>query len=82
MFRKDHKQSSTRNSGALLFYVPMEYYMYIIYSKTKNRYYIGSTANLVERLVKHNQNHKGFTGINSDWELVYSGNYGTKEEAY
>ncbi len=50
----------------------MKYKTYILYSKTKDSYYIGSTADeLDERLRKHNTNHKGFTGSVNDWEVVY-----------
>jgi len=58
------------------------YHFYIIYSKKAHKYYIGHTSNLSERLVKHNANHKGFTGTYCDWEIVYSEDYETKSEAY
>ncbi|MCW3102169.1 MAG: excinuclease subunit [Bacteroidetes bacterium] len=61
----------------------MIYYVYILYSATKNRYYIGYTGDdLKERLRKHNSNHKGFTGGIGDWELKYSEEYPGKESAY
>ena len=47
-------------------------YAYILFSKSKNKYYIGSTSNLEERLNKHNSNHKGFTGGIGDWKIIYS----------
>jgi len=55
--------------------------MYILYSKSINKYYIGITSNLVNRIKKHNSNHKGFTGKTNDWEVVYSENYDSKKEA-
>ncbi|WP_207422150.1 GIY-YIG nuclease family protein [Desertivirga brevis] len=39
------------------------YIVYILYSSSLNKYYIGSTSNLPERLRKHNTKHKGFTGV-------------------
>ena len=48
------------------------HYTYILFSKSKNKYYIGSTSNLEERLNKHNSNHKGFTGGIGDWKIIYS----------
>ena len=48
------------------------HYAYILFSKSKNKYYIGSTSNLEERLNKHNSNHKGFTGGIGDWKIMYS----------
>ncbi len=47
-------------------------YTYILYSEILDRYYIGSTRDLVsERLYKHNHQHKGFTSTVSDWQVVY-----------
>ena len=48
------------------------HHTYILFSKSKNKYYIGSTSNLEERLNKHNSNHKGFTGGIGDWKIIYS----------
>ena len=47
------------------------FYAYILYSKIRNKYYVGSTSNLVERLKKHNTNHSGFTGHTGDWIIVW-----------
>ncbi|QXU40628.1 GIY-YIG nuclease family protein [Pedobacter sp. D749] len=47
------------------------FYAYILYSKNRDRYYIGSTINLTERLKKHNTNHAGFTGHTGDWGIVW-----------
>ena len=56
--------------------------VYILFSVTKNKYYIGFTAdNLQERIRKHNSNHKGFTGGVGDWELKYSELFNAKPEA-
>ncbi|WP_366914021.1 GIY-YIG nuclease family protein [Niabella sp.] len=43
------------------------FYVYILHSPAKNKYYIGFTGdNLQERLRKHNANHKGFAGTEHD----------------
>ena len=47
------------------------HHTYILFSKSKNKYYIGSTSNIQDRIIKHNSNHKGFTGKMNDWEIVY-----------
>ena len=57
------------------------YHTYILFSIIKNKYYIGSTSNLEERIKKHNSNHKGFTGGVGDWQVVYQENYKSKSEA-
>ena len=59
----------------------MNYKVYILFSKSKNRFYIGYTADLEERIKRHNQKSKGFTGSNNDWELVYQEQFLTKEAA-
>jgi putative endonuclease len=43
------------------------YFVYILYSPTRNKYYIGNCENLQARLNKHNTNHSGFTGKTGDW---------------
>jgi putative endonuclease len=48
------------------------YHVYILFSPSKNKYYIGYTGDeLLERIRKHNSNHKGFTGKRGDWKLVH-----------
>ena len=55
------------------------YIVYILYSSTINKYYIGYTADAMqERLRKDNSNHKGFTGKVDDWQVVYTENYSEK----
>jgi len=60
----------------------MEFIVYILFSETKNKFYIGFTSNLAERLVRHNQKSKGFTESVNDWQIVYTENYETKETAH
>ena len=56
---------------------------YILYSKAKDRYYIGYTTDVLEeRIRRHNTNHQGFTGKTSDWQLVYSEVYSNKLQAH
>jgi len=60
----------------------MDFYLYILYSFQIDKYYIGHTHNLLERLRKHNSKHSGFTGITNDWQIVYKENFTSKNEAY
>jgi putative endonuclease len=60
----------------------MEHFTYILFSPSKGKYYIGYTSDLVKRIRRHNEKSKGFTGKNSDWILVYSEIYSSKELAY
>jgi putative endonuclease len=59
----------------------MKFIVYILFSESKNRFYIGFTSNLEDRIIRHNQKSKGFTGNVNDWKVVYIENYNTKEEA-
>jgi putative endonuclease len=56
------------------------YYVYILYSKDIDKFYIGSTADIGQRVYKHDQKHRGFTAQTQDWQLVYSESYQTKAE--
>ena len=59
----------------------MPFIVYIIYSSTKNKFYIGFTSDIEERIIRHNQKSKGFTGSTNDWKIVYTETYLTKSEA-
>ena len=56
--------------------------VYILYSKSADRYYVGHSCDDLEiRLRKHNSNHKGFTGKFDDWEVVYTETHSSKSAA-
>ena len=57
------------------------YFLYILNSPSRKKYYIGYTSNPDDRLVKHNSKHKGFTHGVKDWEIVYTEQFQTKQEA-
>ena len=58
-------------------------YIYILYSSSLDKYYIGHTSTTVEeRLCKHLQKHKGFTATANDWKVVYTEKFSNKSEAY
>ncbi len=59
----------------------MGYSVYILFSRQLDKYYVGYTADLYDRLYKHNHEHKGFTSASSDWKLVYSESFDTKQKA-
>ena len=58
----------------------MSYYVYILYSTKLDKFYIGSTQNIEERLKSHLSNHTGFTTRAKDWEVCYSETYASKNE--
>jgi putative endonuclease len=56
--------------------------VYILFSESLDRYYIGSTTmSAEERLVKHLTNHTGFTGKAKDWVIVHAESFADKSEA-
>ena len=59
----------------------MPYTVYILHSLTKDKFYIGYTDNLTERIIRHNQKSKGFTGSTNDWILVYQEEFKSQSEA-
>ena len=49
------------------------FYVYVLFSKTHEIYYVGSNSMVVEeRLRRHLSANKGFTARAKDWEVVYS----------
>ena len=57
------------------------YTVYILYSERINKYYIGSSSNVQERLRKHNNASKGFTNKGRPWLLVYTEEFENKAGA-
>ena len=57
------------------------FFIYIIYSQKLDKYYIGYTTDIEDRLSKHNRNSKGFTNTGKPWILVYSESFSSKKEA-
>ncbi len=55
--------------------------VYIIFSAFLDRYYVGSTANIEDRLFRHKNSGSKSTKSASDWELVYSEEFDTRSEA-
>ena len=50
---------------------------YILYNKEINKYYIGSTNNLVRRLIEHNRHQTKSTNRRGKWEIIYSEDFDT-----
>ena len=58
-------------------------YLYVLYSESLDRYYIGSTrGSLEERLRRHLSDHKGFTGKAKDWKICYHEFYSDYKNAF
>lgn len=59
------------------------HFVYIIYSKQADHYYIGQSEDLNRRLIEHNSHlyQESFTKVASDWELVMSLRCASKRQA-
>jgi putative endonuclease len=57
-----------------------EYCVYIL-KNDQHRYYVGSTSDLRDRLIRHNNGESLATRGRGPWRLVYRESYGTKSEA-
>jgi putative endonuclease len=59
----------------------MPFIVYIIYSKSLDSFYVGHTANLDDRLFRHNNSGSKSTKKAKDWILVYQEAFPTRAEA-
>jgi putative endonuclease len=59
----------------------MNYFVYILYSKSKDRFYIGHTHDLNQRLLQHNAGRTPSTKAGRPWIIVYSETYNDKGSA-
>jgi putative endonuclease len=50
----------------------MSYKLYILYSSDIDKYYVGQTSDLSERLKSHMDKMSPYTSIANDWRLVYT----------
>jgi putative endonuclease len=50
----------------------MPYYVYVLESLLDETYYVGSCANVSERLVRHNEGRSLYTKGKRPWKLLYS----------
>ncbi|MBX9785687.1 MAG: GIY-YIG nuclease family protein [Chitinophagaceae bacterium] len=57
------------------------YFVYILYSQKCNRYYIGYSANVKERLLRHNAGYVTATKNCIPYQLMASKAFSTEQEA-
>jgi len=56
--------------------------VYVLFSKSHQKIYIGFTSNLENRMISHNQlGKKGYTLKYRPWEVIYSEVYKQKSDA-
>ena len=59
----------------------MAYTVYILRSETNGSYYIESTADLNERLQRHNQGRSRYTKRGMPWKIVHTEQFATRAQA-
>ena len=57
------------------------FFTYILFSKKLNKFYVGRTSNLGQRLIDHNAGRSKFTKSGRPWEIVYQQEFQTRAEA-
>ena len=57
------------------------YYVYILYSKQIDRYYVGQTDDIGKRVQSHLSGISKYTSIANDWIEVHSEAFDTREGA-
>jgi putative endonuclease len=59
----------------------MYFYVYILYSAQADKYYIGSSQDLQDRIYRHTNSGSKFTKFVHDWKLVYSETFEARSQA-
>ncbi len=59
----------------------MKHFVYILYSKTRDRYYIGSSAHVEQRLLRHNAGATPSTKSGRPWIIVFTKEFDSKTMA-
>src|SRR5438046_486694 len=57
------------------------YFVYVLYSRQLDRYYVGQTDNIEERLQSHLSGISKYTSSAKDWTIVHHESFQTREEA-
>jgi putative endonuclease len=58
-----------------------QYIVYIIYSSSLDKYYVGYTTDLPKRLIEHNSGISTYTARSTDWIVKYTQTYLDRESA-
>ena len=59
----------------------MEYFVYILHSTGHDKYYIGQTNDLSDRLSRHNKGFENYTSKFLPWKMVWSTEKPNRAEA-
>ena len=59
----------------------MTFFVYILESELDNSFYVGQTANLEERLSRHNKGYNRSTSLKRPWKMIYYETCKSRSEA-
>jgi putative endonuclease len=59
----------------------MNYFVYIIQSKTNQSFYIGQTADIQKRLFRHNAGYEKYTKKFIPWNLIWFNTFDSRAKA-
>jgi len=59
----------------------MNYFVYILYSEGSQKYYVGQTNNLQDRISRHNKGHNESTKPYRPWTLLFAIEKNSRSEA-
>ncbi|MBI0401353.1 GIY-YIG nuclease family protein [Cyclobacterium marinum] len=59
----------------------MKYAVYILYSVSLNRYYVGQSKNHIERLERHQSGRNKSTKAGKPWEIVHVEFFNNRSDA-
>ena len=78
--QRDHLSKKQAIWPAFLIFIPSTFsdmaWVYILFSKKINKYYVGACKELDRRLYEHNIGRSKFTSTGMPWELVFSEKHG------
>jgi putative endonuclease len=57
------------------------FYVYILYSQSLDRYYVGQTENLNDRIFRHTNSGSKSTKAANDWVLKHKEEFNSRSEA-
>ena len=60
----------------------MAYFVYILQSEQDGGFYVGHTADLRERMQRHNNGRSLYTKAKGPWKLIYQEEFHSRSEAY
>jgi len=83
LYRDTDRQGlvSIRIQSWALYIISLSFYVYILYTELHDKFYVGQTENLDQRIARHNKGTEKFTAPYRPWVLVCSIKKPSRSEA-